>query len=504
LLLTFYGERPLDRYQEEDRKTLKACEQIEETLAVIEDLPPQLAPKVSGADALRLVQRELEGQLLIDPPGEKHISLLGWLDLPWDDAPALVVLSLNEGIVPSSRSPDAFLPNSLRREMELDDNDRRYARDAYALSLLAASRRELRLVVGRRTAENDPLTPSRLLFACENRELPERSLRLFSRPTPLRNRVMIVDGLSPTGDGAMFAVPRPVPLPEPITSMRVTEFSAYLECPYRYYLAHQLRLKALETQAEELPPNAFGDVMHNVLEAFGKSPEIHRLTDAERIYEFLSDTLSQQTQSRFGRHPLPAVRVQIEQARLRLKGFADWQARWAFDGWEIRFAETSIKDQRAWMEVDGEKMYLNGRIDRIDVREKGGQLEVTILDYKTSDSGASPEDKHRDKEGNWTDLQLPLYRHMLSAVEGMPRCDNVRLGYIVLPKRTSEIGLKLAEWTNEDLESADETAREVIRCVRRQAFWPPNPNPRYFSEFAAICQDDLFASLLQEEGEPGH
>lgn len=504
LLLGIHGLEPLERGRDEDRKTLAACERIEEVLAIIEDLPRTLAPKVGGAEALRLVQREIEGQILIDPPGEKQISLLGWLDLPWDDAPALVVMSMNEGIVPTSQAPDVFLPNSLRRQMNLDDNDRRLARDAYALSVLSASRKELRLVVGRRTAENDPLTPSRLLFACEDHELPARAERLFSRPKPLRSRVMIVDGLTPGGEQAMFTVPRPEPLPEPITSMRVTEFSAYLECPYRYYLAHQLRLRAPETTAEELPPNAFGDMIHEVVEEFGKSPDINRLTDAERIYEFLSETLSSKTRIKFGRHPLPAVRVQIEQARMRLKGFADWQAKWANDGWEIRFAEQAIKDQRAWLDVDGQKMYLNGRIDRIDVREKGGRLEVTILDYKTGDAGASPEEKHRDKEGNWTDLQLPLYRHLLCAVQELPDCENVKLGYIVLPKRTADIGHILADWTEEDLKAADETAEEVIRCVRRQAFWPPNPSPRYFAEFAAICQDDLFASIIQEEGEPGH
>ncbi len=292
LLLNIYGIQPLHRDQDEDQKALAACEMIEDVLAIIEDLPPTLAPKVTGAESLRLVLRELEGRLMMDPRGEKQISIIGWLDLPWDDAPALVLMSMNEGIVPSSQSPDAFLPNSLRRQMNLDDNDRRLARDAYALSLLAASRTDLRLIVGRRTAENDPLTPSRLLFACENRELPARVERLFSRPKPLRNRVLIVDGLTPSGETAMFAVPRPEPLPEPISSMRVTEFSAYLECPYRYYLAHQLRLKSPETTAEELPPNAFGDVVHNVLEEFGKSPAINRLIDAERIYEFLSETLS--------------------------------------------------------------------------------------------------------------------------------------------------------------------------------------------------------------------
>lgn len=502
LLLSIYGIQPLHRDREQDRRTFAACEMIQEVLAAIEDLPPSLAPKVSGAEALRLVLRDLEGKLVIDQPGENQIALSGWLDLPWDDSPAVIVTGMNEGIVPNSQNPDAFLPNSLRRQMNLDDNDRRLARDAYALSLLAASRQELRLIVGRRTEDNDPLNPSRLLFACENSELPSRVERLFSTPKPLRNRVRIADGLSPGGGPSVFAVPHPEPLPMPVASMRVTEFSAYLECPYRYYLGYRLGLRAPEASAEELPPNAFGDVLHDVLEEFGKSNSINRSLDPEKIYEYLSDELSKQTLRKFGRHPLPAVRIQIEQARLRLKGFADWQAKWASDGWEIRLAEEGVTDERAFLEVDGSPMYLRGRIDRIDVRENAGQLEVTILDYKSSDSGASPEEKHRDKDGNWMDLQLPLYRHLFQAVEGLPETEAVKLGYIVLPRDPAAIGERLAEWTPEDLNEADEVAEEVIRCVRREAFWPPNPNPRYFAEFAAICQDDLFGAAMQEDGDP--
>ena len=503
LLLGIYGIRPLNRDEAQDRKTFKACELIQEVLAVIEDLPSALAPKITGAEALRLVLRELEGALVFDEPRGNQVALSGWLDLPWDDAPALVVTGMNEGIVPTSQNPGAFLPNSLRRQMNLDDNDRRLARDAYALSVLSASRQALRLILGRRTVENDPLAPSRLLFAGDVRELPARVERLFATPKTLRNRVRIADGLTPGVAVIPYTVPKPAPLAEPVTSMRVTEFSAYLECPYRYYLGYRLGLASPLASAEELPPNAFGDVLHDVLEEFGKTAAVNRFTDPERIFEFLSDQLNEQTVKKFGRHPLPAVRIQIEQARLRLKGFADWQANWAAEGWEIRFAEESIKDEGAYLEVDQEKMFLRGRIDRIDVRERGGRLEITILDYKTSDSGASPEDKHRDKEGNWTDLQLPLYRHLMRAIEDLPASEHVRLGYIVLPKNPQAIGERLAEWTIEDLEHADEVAEDVIRDVRREAFWPPNSNPRYFAEFAAICQDDLFGTAMQEDGEPG-
>ena len=77
-----------------------------------------------------------------------------------DDAPALVVTGMNEGIVPSSRNSDPFLPNRLRRLLGIEDNDRRYARDAYALGVLRYSKEDLRIIAGRRSVETTRSTPA--------------------------------------------------------------------------------------------------------------------------------------------------------------------------------------------------------------------------------------------------------------------------------------------------------------------------------------------------------
>ena len=80
-------------------------------------------------------------------------------------------------------------------------------------------------------------------------------------------------------------------------------------------------------------------------------------------------------------------------------------------------------------------MFLRGRIDRIDVQESSGKR--MIFDYKTSDTAKSPEKAHRKKSGEWIDLQLPLYRHLVAdlGIEGP-----VELAYIILPKDISRVG----------------------------------------------------------------
>ena len=73
---------------------------------------------------------------------------------------------------------DAFLPNGLRRQLGMMDNAQRYARDMYALQVMLRTREHVRIVVGKSDANGDPLTPSRLLMACDLAQLPDRVLHL--------------------------------------------------------------------------------------------------------------------------------------------------------------------------------------------------------------------------------------------------------------------------------------------------------------------------------------
>jgi hypothetical protein len=79
----------------------------------------------------------------------------------------------------------------------------------------------------------------------------------------------------------------------------------------------------------------------------------------------------------------------------------------------------------------------------------------------------------------------------------------LKLGYILLPKETAATGFSLAEcWTAEDLAEADDVAREVVRRIRREEFWPPADRPPAFSdEVAPICQQGVFDRQYEPEPE---
>ncbi|MCR4412694.1 MAG: PD-(D/E)XK nuclease family protein, partial [Thermoguttaceae bacterium] len=285
LLTAVFGARPLCATAEPDRTVLSACERIRSAVLDLRELPAELAPSVSGAEAVRLVLGQVEGESIPGIAERGAIELLGWLELPLDDAPALVVTGFNEGIVPSAVRADLFLPNQLRTELDLDDSDRRYARDAYALSVLAASRERLKLIGGRRSAAGDPLAPSRLLLACDAERAARRTVRLFSAAEAPAPAAPLPGAPLPGRARSAFDVPRPQKLAEPVTSMRVTEFRDYLACPYRYYLRHRLGLGALDDSAEELDGGSFGALAHEVLRAFGES-KVALSTDPDEIFAY--------------------------------------------------------------------------------------------------------------------------------------------------------------------------------------------------------------------------
>jgi inactivated superfamily I helicase/RecB family exonuclease len=484
LLRTVYDDVEFDPSRHTDRTVVDALEMLQEVLREHTAVPESLSPTLGAAAALRMLLRELEGETAAPPADDAAIDLLGWLELPLDDAPVLVLAGMNEGLVPESVNADPFLPDRLRSALGLLDNRRRYARDAYALTSLLHSRERISLIAARRDPRGDPLAPSRLLLAAQPETVARRVLAFYrpagGEPPPLAGIVQTAR------DKSGFAVPRPPQVAAPPDSVSVTAFRDYLASPYRFYLKHVARLETVHDGADELTAMAFGNLAHEALKRFGRS-ELHASTDAEAIHEFLAAALSTIATETYGSERMMAIEIQLKQAEVRLRAFAAWEAEWARQGWRIVHTEVSSSEGVEFDLGDGRSIRLKGRIDRIDCHEETGAW--TIFDYKTGESSESPDKAHRSGD-DWHDLQLPLYRH-LAAPLGVT--GDVRLGYIRLPRDTNQVGALIAEWTADDLAQADDVARDVARRILNGEYWQVlDQPPGTLDEFDPICQEGVF------------
>lgn len=481
VLREVYGHRERLTYH-----TREACDALRDVAANHSAIHPQLQPTTDAATALRLTLRSAAEAMIAEPSRDDEIEMLGWLELHLDPAPALVVLGVNDGNVPRAAVADMFLPDSLRSALGLMNNARRYARDAYLLQATINSREELLLVAGRRATDGEPLAPSRLLLACEAERLPGRVSQLCEEkharrwPTP-------VGAPSPRELCQFIQMPPPPSEPPMLERMSVTSFRNYLTCPYRFWLGYIEKLEAIGDAADELDPMNFGSLAHGALERFGRDESIRESADATKIAAFLHAQLDEIAAASFGKRPAPALRVQLERLKRRLDAFAQRQAELRTEGWVITQSEFRLPEQ-TYLDVPGqEPMRITGIIDRIDQHAETGAFR--LIDYKTTESGATPFEAHHGtkkyKEDCWLDLQLPLYR-FLAAQHDFP---NAEVGYIVLPKDPGGVAYAPGLWTSEQFESAIDKAREVVMKVRAGEF-DPNPDFRStdYDDFATICR----------------
>ena len=486
-LLAIYGSMPLNRAFPADDALYHALQHLASWLDSLATFPADhpFSPRMTLSEAIGFTLAQIACLEIPQPANPDAIALLGWLELPLDDTPVLILTGVNEGYIPDSKSPDAFLPDRVRRVLGLIDNQRRYARDAAHLTAMLHQRRVLHLIAGRRGADDDPLIPSRLLLACEPTILAQRVLDFYDPDRAGSPTIMVSPAnrtpsrVVPTASTDRFTLPWPVPPFQPINRLRVTAFGDYLACPYRFYLKHVLKLRAMTEPRPEMDALHFGTLAHAVLENFGCS-DWRQCQDISTLQQYLHDQVDELVMQRYGASPGPAIVIQTRQLKERLSGFARWQIQQIRDGWRI-IPQNVERELSVSIDVDGEPFILTGRIDRMDQHIKSGQWR--LLDYKTGDRGQKPQKIHR-QSGQWVDLQLPLYRELVMD-RGMA---DPQVGYILLPKKVQDVGAVMADWKQEDYQQAREVALHVMRQIRAGVFWPPGEP--IDDELAALCMDE--------------
>lgn len=461
----------------------RALTLLANVLTQLEDLQDGEALIVTLTEAMAWIARELEPERVVPLNDPKAIELLGWLELSLDDAPVLLLTGVHDGRVPESVNGDPFLPNGVRSRLGLMDNARRYARDCYALQVMLHSREQMRILTNHYDSEGSPQTPSRLLLAVQPDELADRIVSIL-KPVESQPKYTLQRSWIPIAGQTWLPVPLPDPeLGQKLESFTATDFADYLYCPYRFYLKKLCKVRQVNDNVYELEANTFGDLIHNCVMTLKDSP-VQDSGDADQIRKFLFAQLRVDAEKMFGKIPAPAVRVQIEQARLRLAKFAELQAERNRAGWRIWGTEIDVKrEYGVSIEVDGHTVTFHGRIDRIDYH--AARDTYAVLDYKTSDNPKKPVAAHC-AAGKWKQLQLPLYRHLVKGL-GIERLESV--GYINLPKAVDHVAFEIADFDAQMLEQADKKIIEVVRSVRNGIFWPPSYDDVFNSdEFLPITQ----------------
>lgn len=495
LLAEIYDHRLLKPNSPVDDRFAVTANILNEALAALK--PVAEFPGFTNSELTRLLTKEIS-QRRISLEREPHmLDALGWLELPWEDAPLLLLTGMTDDIIPEATVGHVFLPDSARTQLGLRDNLARFARDTYLLTTLIRCRpaASLHFFLSRTNSLGDPLKPSRLLLLTDESTLPTRVLRFFTG---------VVEGQHqhhPPAIGWKLCPPPPASLPIKTAraeSFRVTMFRDYLSCPFRFYLKYKLRMKKEDDSANEMDRPTYGSITHQILESFGNHKRLADSADESTIAAFLFKQIDELFAHQYGDQLTIPLKIQQEALKQQMLAFARVQAQERAAGWRIIHTEKDFH-------LNFGKSVVTGRVDRIEQNLKTN--EMRLLDYKTADNINTPVASHlanlnsttadyalvhiNGKTRRWIDLQLPLYR--LYAEKEFKQ--QVSCGYLALPSATNETAVLLwAELDEELLSQAEKCAAAVIDRVQNNVFWPPAGRPKY-DDFADILLGDPLSSI---------
>lgn len=510
LLQSVYEGRMLNPDVPDDVEFIKAANKVNSVLrefssGIVKEL------KIDRQSTLALLLYSLSQQSYFKERKGAMVDLEGWLELQWNDAPLMIVTGMNDGAVSGGRLSDVFLPDTLRRQLKLRNDAERLAGDVYLMRTLIESRQmsgRICFIVGKTSVRGDPLRPSRLLFRCDDEELPRRARRLFREPEERR------DNYPPAVSFLLKASP-PADIPNNkvlLRTMSATKFKDYLSCPFRFYLKHVLDMEGLGDEKMEMDALDFGSMIHDVVHRMTTDEKMRRCYEEPELINYLFSRVDKWVKRRFGLSPPLSVEIQLASARQRLRAAAHVQVEMLEQGWEVE--ETEL-----WLETEIGGMLIRGQIDRVDRHRETGAIR--ILDYKTSDNAKKPQQEHlgtistglaeyvvaktNGKDKRWVDLQLPLYYLLLAGNRDLP--EKVELGYFNLPKAVTETNVFIwNDFNNGLLNSARACAEGIIKDVKARRFWPPSGKIQYddfeklFPMAADECVDVGGFELFMKEG----
>ncbi|QET01243.1 recombinase RecB [Cupriavidus pauculus] len=299
----------------------------------------------------------------------------------------VVVVGCDDAQLPSSAAELMFFSNQMRRELDLEDREARFAQQARDLAEVLLNNDDVVLTWQKVGARGEPHHVSgwieRLSACCRRAGAP---IEASAAPR------------------AFEAEARPARMPAPSAPERVparwsaAAYNMLRRCPYQFFAGRMLGLAGLEDMSDDLEKRDIGTLLHRVLHRYHQEMRDRDERDNERRLARLRE-ISEHEFGALIRDDGNALGYYWRWREV-LPSYVQWQAAREAEGWHWQGGEIDVSVDIA-ME-DGVPLRLTGRIDRIDAGADGSRA---VLDYKTQ-SALRLRKKAGDVE---EDCQLPFY-----------------------------------------------------------------------------------------------
>ena len=349
--------------------------------------------------------------------GLQILGLLETRNLKFDN---LLVLDLNEGVLPKTDKGESLIPEGIFPSLDLPHYHKKEQIMRYHFRRLLGSAKNVFLFYQACSRNNQ----SRSRFIEEiiwQQEKKNRKLYTHDRIKHIEFRV------TPTKETFSFKKTPKTLIILKQSAFSPTSIDTYLNCPARFYFRYCLGLKEKEDISEELEASDIGNFLHCLLRDFyslflNKTVQLNG--DAHSyLFEIKEKKLKEFFNQNTGELFLLSKIIDYKLENL-LKQESKRKERI-----RILYLEEELPIEPEKIKIDTEygPVSLKGKLDRVDERIFDGKKQIVILDYKTGRYNLPKRNTNKNSFSSRKGIkkaigsfQLPLYIYLFSEFKKVP------------------------------------------------------------------------------------
>ncbi|MCQ2347786.1 MAG: PD-(D/E)XK nuclease family protein [Paludibacteraceae bacterium] len=388
--------RPQSRPDEESWQQVLLAESYYQTQQVIKQMTllfeqdELLRQSVATAKVLRnLVRRKLE-QVTIPFHGEPitDIQIIGILETRLLDFDHVLILNVEEGVVPRITHDKSFIPYDIRQAYHMQTREEEAKIYAYNFFRLL------------RRPQHVSMLFSDAMTAMEKKTMSRFLMQLLTTTDYQVQRYRITESAERGGGQEMNTCLTALPKLDKLLSP--SAISDFIECKREFYLKHIAHLYEPYEPSKMLPMNVFGSLLHAVVEHVYRTlgntitkEMVHPYAQSADLTEALTQAYAEVNADSRRHHPEITEDPYRPEQHSAENEIIKEMARKVF----------RVDEQIAPFTLQGLETYLSlpalsvgGKVDRLDIINDNGVQRLRILDYKTGGFDA------KKMEVNWDTL----------------------------------------------------------------------------------------------------
>lgn len=363
--------------------------------------------------------------------GKSQLQIMGMLETRALDFDRVIILSVNEGILPQSRKLNSLIPFDIASELHLPTYREQEAVMAYHFYRLLQRASDITLIY---TTSTDAYgsskgEPSRFIRQIEHELVPRSNgLIRISYPTVRFGRT----GVSQVADLADLRVPKTESVRAELINLLTTKglypsyLNQFISCSMRFYFSRIVKIAEEEEIEEKMGVAEFGSWLHKVMERLDLDYRLKDLpVDEDVVKKLLEEEFAASMKGRVIESGMNLLLYDL--AHKLMLDFHRQQS--ALAGLTVIGTEQTLETYLLVPLANGEsiRVRIAGKIDRI---ERLGD-QIRIVDYKTGRvelPDKAPKDLAEKllNDGREDKMrQLWLYRYLalknISEHGGLPR-----------------------------------------------------------------------------------